>query len=219
MGFLNVHHSASENLRVIRTLMERATIYRAISAPTALFSGITAVLVGVCLCGRASDDLSLFLFGTVWVALFLLSNAFNAFLVRRDALRRGDPFLSSGLKLAFRAVAPPLFSGFVMSLAFLYYLEDPVLCSLCWVVFYGLAMLSTSEFAPPSIRILGAGFVLIGLIATPIFLGQGPAARTISNASLLMAGTFGLLHLVYATAIFLTRPRRESAIDAQTLTR
>jgi hypothetical protein len=34
---------AEEDLRVIRTLMERATIYRAISAPTALAGGVLAV--------------------------------------------------------------------------------------------------------------------------------------------------------------------------------
>ena len=34
---------AEEHLRVIRTLMERATIYRAISAPTALAGGLIAL--------------------------------------------------------------------------------------------------------------------------------------------------------------------------------
>ena len=34
------HSNAEEDLRVIRTLMERATIYRAISAPTALVAGL-----------------------------------------------------------------------------------------------------------------------------------------------------------------------------------
>ena len=34
---------AEEHLRIIRTLMERATIYRAISAPTALAGGVIAV--------------------------------------------------------------------------------------------------------------------------------------------------------------------------------
>src|SRR5258707_391098 len=37
--------AAEENLRVIRELMERATIYRAVSAPGALFCGLSALLV------------------------------------------------------------------------------------------------------------------------------------------------------------------------------
>src|SRR2546421_298418 len=36
--------NAEENLRVIRQLMERATVYRAISAPTALVAGILSLL-------------------------------------------------------------------------------------------------------------------------------------------------------------------------------
>src|SRR5437764_425407 len=36
--------NAEENLRVIRQLMERVTVYRAISAPTALVGGILALL-------------------------------------------------------------------------------------------------------------------------------------------------------------------------------
>jgi hypothetical protein len=36
---------AEEDLRVIRSLMERATIYRAISAPTALVAGSLSVFV------------------------------------------------------------------------------------------------------------------------------------------------------------------------------
>src|SRR5207244_3046337 len=36
-------YRAEEHLRIIRTLMERATIYRAISAPTALAGGVIAI--------------------------------------------------------------------------------------------------------------------------------------------------------------------------------
>ena len=39
--------NAEEDLRIIRTLMERATIYRAISAPTALVGGLLAILAAV----------------------------------------------------------------------------------------------------------------------------------------------------------------------------
>ena len=63
--------SAEENLRVIRSLMERVTTYRAISAPSALVAGLLSTvaagavyynnevsLVWGELCGRASSPLS-----------------------------------------------------------------------------------------------------------------------------------------------------------------
>ena len=40
---MNERCRAEEDLRVIRNLMERATIYRAISAPTALVGGLLAL--------------------------------------------------------------------------------------------------------------------------------------------------------------------------------
>ena len=38
---------AEEDLRVIRSLMERATVYRAISAPTALVAGLLSIFAAV----------------------------------------------------------------------------------------------------------------------------------------------------------------------------
>ena len=40
---MNEQSRAEEDLRVIRTLMERAATYRAISAPTALVGGILSI--------------------------------------------------------------------------------------------------------------------------------------------------------------------------------
>jgi len=40
---MNERSRGEEHLRVIRSLMERATIYRAISAPTALLGGLLAL--------------------------------------------------------------------------------------------------------------------------------------------------------------------------------
>ena len=38
---------AADHLKIIRSLMERATVYRAISAPAALFGGIIALVTGI----------------------------------------------------------------------------------------------------------------------------------------------------------------------------
>ena len=41
----NERSKAEEDLRVIRSLMERATVYRAISAPAALVAGLLSILL------------------------------------------------------------------------------------------------------------------------------------------------------------------------------
>ena len=43
---MNDSEKALDQLKVIRSMMERATVYRALSAPAAIFGGILAVVVG-----------------------------------------------------------------------------------------------------------------------------------------------------------------------------
>src|SRR5438270_4632677 len=44
---MNEQVRAEEHLRVIRSLMERVTVYRAISAPTALVGGVSSMAVAL----------------------------------------------------------------------------------------------------------------------------------------------------------------------------
>src|SRR4051812_46760287 len=109
---MNERSRAEEHLRVIRSLMERATIYRAISAPTALAGGLLAIATSVVVCfGTASPagtnaSVNGRFFAEIWLGILAVVLVINAFFVRREALRDGRPFLSPGLRLAVRAVAP-----------------------------------------------------------------------------------------------------------------
>src|ERR1700682_133256 len=105
---------AEEDLRVIRTLMERATTYRAISAPTALVGGVLSILSAAFIylgdapgspLGRAVGPRE---FAFIWLDVLLLTVLANAFFVWREAKSSRRPFISSGMKLALRAVAPNL---------------------------------------------------------------------------------------------------------------
>src|ERR1700704_3356861 len=103
------HSSAEEDLRIIRTLMERAATYRAISAPTALVGGVLSLLSAVfiaesdSLLGRTIRPRE---FAIIWIAVLALTVIANAFFVWREAKNSGRPFISSGMKLALRALAP-----------------------------------------------------------------------------------------------------------------
>ena len=44
---MNDSEKALNQLKVIRSMMEKATVYRALSAPAAIFGGVLAVIVGV----------------------------------------------------------------------------------------------------------------------------------------------------------------------------
>jgi len=76
--------AAEENLRVIRELMERATIYRAVSAPGALFCGLSALLVSaLALIPGPFQTLVQHNFALVWVVVCLLSVTANIFFLIR----------------------------------------------------------------------------------------------------------------------------------------
>ena len=84
--------SAEEDLRVIRTLMERAASYRAISAPTALVGGLLSLLAAAfiakpdILLGRALRARE---FALIWIVVLALTMIVNVFFVSREARNSG----------------------------------------------------------------------------------------------------------------------------------
>ncbi|NJK91864.1 MAG: hypothetical protein HC904_08585, partial [Blastochloris sp.] len=109
--------SAQTTLETIRSLMERATIYRAISAPGALAAGlISLVLGGFCFSwvGGMEDPR---VFVMVWWLVLAVVLGFNLYLIRSQALRRGEVFLSAGMMLALRGMAAPFLLAGVFTLA------------------------------------------------------------------------------------------------------
>jgi len=202
---MNDRSRAEEDLRVIRTLMERATVYRAISAPTALVGGVLSILSAVLI--RLSDYPQSPLrrvirpreFAFIWIDVLVLTVIANAFFVWREAKSSGRPFISSGMRLALRAIAPNLivpaiFTLWFLKIGFLGAVELELV--VIWVVFYGLALLSTALFAPRSLAILGWAFLLTG-VSVPV-IANAVEGLPDNVPTMVMGLTFGLYHLIYA---------------------
>jgi hypothetical protein len=211
---MNDRSRAEEDLRVIRTLMERATVYRAISAPTALVGGVLSILSAILIhlseypdnpLGRTIRPRE---FAFIWINVLVLTMIGNAFFVWREAKSSGRPFISSGMRLALRAIAPNLIVPALFTLWFLRkdFLLEPVELELVvvWVVFYGLALLSTALFAPRSLAILGWAFLLTG-VAVPILANRLEGLLD-DLPNVAMGITFGLYHLIYAACTWSRKP-------------
>jgi hypothetical protein len=209
---------AEEHLRVIRSLMEKATIYRAISAPTALVGGLASVIAGGLLYARwrlvpeSTSAEVWFLVG--WGAVLLVTALANTWFLWRDARRRGDTFVSSGMRHALLAMAPALSCGAGLS-AFLIGWHFHFLLPQIWMLCYGLALLATRGFAPCSIQRLGWAFLAAGFVPmcvsnwADLLWGAGVEWTDGSTpANLMMVATFGLFHLIYAAC---TWPRGTTA--------
>ena len=204
--------SAEEDLRVIRTLMERATTYRAISAPTALVGGLLSIIAATLIefssrpGGPFGHRINSREFVLIWLAVLALTVLTNVFVVWREATNSGRPFISSGMKLALRAIAPnlivpALFTAWFLKVGYLGGVELELV--VVWVVFYGLALLSTALFAPRSLVTLGWVVLLTG-VSVPVAVN---ALEGLSDnaPNMIMGVAFGLYHVIYAV---LTWPRK-----------
>jgi hypothetical protein len=208
---------AEEHLRTIRNLMERATVYRAISAPTALVGGLLATLVAVVTWLESQENAGLKVFsalGTwnartfigIWLCVLVLTLFANTWFIWRKARREGGLLLTPGLKWAIVSATPVvLITGILTSL---FWKNDettealPIL-AITWIVCYGLALLATSSFAPRSLLILGWIFLFSGIIALICIRWFNAETTVRTNGA--MGLTFGLYHLIYAA---LTWPRK-----------
>jgi hypothetical protein len=203
--------------------MERATIYRAISAPTALVGGVLSLLA----CGfflRVPfflnwNPASIVLpppdcFLPIWLVVLLLTAAANTLFIVIGAKKRNEPVFSASMKAALYALAPAFIAGGVFTLCFGGILWDPMLdlvIGIGWAACYGLGLLATAHFAPRSLTLLGWAFFLSSMVAIlslrlsgQISLHLGRVNFVDSNpyqyyfGPLFMAVTFGLFHLIYA---------------------
>jgi hypothetical protein len=204
--------AAEEHLRVIRGLMERATKYRAISAPTALVGGTLSILLSTSLLfapasKNVADTGDFRAFIVAWLVVLVITLLANTFLIWRKSHREGTGLLSNGLKLALYSALPAV-SAAALVTALLWSVQGgkdlSLLVATIWILFYGIALLATSTFAPHSIVVLGWAFLVSGFAALLIAFDVW---RPIANrpAALLMSLTFGLYHIIYAT---LTWPRK-----------
>ncbi len=207
---------AQKQLRVIRSLMERATVYRSISAPTALVGGLLS-FGGFATAYYAkharSHPLSTTEFLIVWLVILALTCLANVIFLWRGSVYRGDPFLSSGMKCAALSLAP----AFVTAAVLTFLIHRPIQLSILWITFYGLALLATQHFAPRSLIVLGLTFFLTGcglmVMWKHLFTPPEPSALVVSG---IMAATFGGYHLAYAAAVWALGEDRIDSVPSTT---
>ena len=181
--------SAEETLGVIRNLMERATLYQALSAPAAAAASVLAFAAGSLV--PAADPAA---FLTCWAIVLVLANSINALILAGRARQVDEPFLSSGLKHTFRRVALPLFAGAALGTAAA--LSGQLqLAAAIWLTAYGLALHATATYAPPALGFLGTACAITGTTLAVLLISGLP----LLPAQAIMALGFGIPHLVYAT--------------------
>jgi hypothetical protein len=205
---------AAQNLETIRSMMERATVYRMISGPTALFAGLLAVVLPWIV--PLFEGMKLFSeWKWVWFGVAGTIIIFNSVLVIIKAKREGESIFSPGLRMGLRAILPAMVIGFVIGL-----LQPqnfhPVILAWIWMLCYGVALMATVSFAPRSLWWLGCAFVVAGLYHFRLWPSYGCGVEQgwtgigdgLWVANMAMAKTFGIFHLIYGLYVIFIENKR-----------
>jgi len=202
---------ASENLQVIRTLMERSTVYRRALAPIMSALGVTgtiAAAAGFFINFTSARTLVLF-----WMGISIIAILEAFLLVRRQAINASEHYWTPPTRRVMQAVLPPLFAGFTAGLPFLFCGElrgySISMLVPAWIIFYGCALHSAGFFMPRGIKLFGWGFTLSGCVLGGA-LAMAPELPPISFFNIVMGFWFGVAHIAYGIYLYFTERSRSA---------
>jgi hypothetical protein len=202
---------ASENLQVIRSLMERAAVYRRTLAPVSLAVGILGSAAGGI--GWALDVDSARGFGLFWMAVGILGLGVALIIIRRQAIRAAEPFWSPPARRVAQAMFPALFAGVLAGLLIvLPDWRDPLHAWWLpgtWMLLFGCATHAAGFFMPRGMKLFAWLFALLGAVFLLFVNSRSHAAGmpSLRNAHLVMGAVFGGLHLTYGLYLAITEKR------------
>lgn len=203
-------NAAAENLQVIRTLMERSALYRRTLAPVMTFAGLVGLVAAVM--GWATQISSGSAFMIYWLVIAGITLVGVSLLVRRQALKDGEPFLSPPTRRVSQAAALPLSAGLAFSLILLAF----GIAHMRWLFifpslfFYACALHAAGFFMVRGIRCFAWILIVLGAVS---LLG---VARVLTDPNSavdhgLMGFFFGFLHLAYGAYLYVTEKRKTAA--------
>jgi hypothetical protein len=191
-----------EELREIRSMMERSSRFISLSGLSGVFAGVFALIgAGVAywyldmsfyqarnLHFREPDIFAFFFADALGVLIPSLVVA--VYLTTRQAKKRGQKIWDATSRRLLISVAIPLMTGGVFILALLQW--APVLAAPATLIFYGLALINASKFTLDDIRYLGYCEIALGLMS----------AFLTGYSLLFWAIGFGVLHIVYGVVMY-----------------
>lgn len=206
--FMNSKEQSLQQLRDIKSMMERSSRFISLSGLSGVFAGIFA-LVGstafylyysqffnsyhsVVNRNSTSVEFDIILFGLLDAMLVLFfSISFGIFFTTRKAKRDGIKIWDRNVLHLLINLSIPLITGGIFCLFLIQYNLFSFVAP-CTLIFYGLALVNASKYTLDEIRWLGISEILLGLIACQ-FIGYGIFFWTFG---------FGMLHIAYGLLMY-----------------
>jgi hypothetical protein len=199
-----------ETLTEIRTMMEKSSKFLSLSGISGISAGVIAIIGVVAASiyqgysffekarvsklldpsgGLNMDFVLFFLIDAIAVIILVLSA--SAFFTIRKAKKRKLPVWDNSAKRLVWNLMIPLATGGAFCLILVYY-GAVFLITPSMLIFYGLSLINASKFTHNEIGVLGAGEILLGIVAA-FFIGYGLLFWVIG---------FGLFHIIYGTYMY-----------------
>lgn len=202
-------HWAEENLDVIRTLMERSTLYRRALAPLMIAAGLAGIGASTLTCFVKIEGATAFT--SFWLVVAAVAQGICLVLVRRQALKSEEAFWSAPTRRVAQAVFPGFFVGAAASVIVVREVSPEIWkLPLIWAAAYGCAIHAAGFFMPRGMKLFGWLMIFLSL---GLFVGIGEVVEspTSETAHYLMGSLFGVLHLVYGIYLRFTEDGKQAA--------
>jgi hypothetical protein len=188
--------SAAENLQVIRTIMERAAIYRRTLAPIMFYVGALGMLAAGA--GMLLEMSPLRQFAALWLGTAVLAIGGAFLIARKQALNDKEAFWSAPTRRVAQALAMPLAAGFAVDVAMILLAREDARWTFVVpsVLAYACAVHSAGFFVPRGMQKF-AWIILSLAIAGLVILPQRVTDPNPNLDHAVMGFFFGALHLAY----------------------
>ena len=182
-----MHTHAMDNLRFIRSAMESSASFTSVPGLGGVVVGLTGLFAGILASLPALSTHWL----TIWVIAATVALVQGGLFMSRKARSQGVRLSQGVARRFFFSVTPPLVAASVLTVVLNDTSVESVIPGL-WLLLYGSGVVSGGTFSVRPVPVMGACFMVLGLVAL--------LAPTSWANGLLTLG-FGGLHIVFGSII------------------
>jgi hypothetical protein len=182
----SMHDAAADNLRYIRTAMERAGAFTGVPG----WGGVVMGVIGLTAAAVAWQQPTEWLWLLTWLAAAAASIVAGGVAVLWK-IRSGGAFVFRPARQFALSFSPPLVVGALLTLA-LFRQGETALIAPVWLMLYGTGVITGGAFSIRIVPLMGLIFVALGAVAL---------LSPVTWRDPLLAAGFGLLHIVFGAII------------------